>query len=184
MSVLNIGRGYSCCALLNKDRRGSVSSLVSPWTGETCLCYHISIFVREIFFHRIPTSPFLLFSRTKVVSPYYPSVLLLQMTRRNSSPIFYGLNSAENQPAPLPQQVFQGCLIYAVQQASSNTFENLHEQARETKSFWCTCQLSRYEIDSVLAKGVAIRDRTRFQLLGSETLVCPPKSKIHQATDD
>ena len=49
---------------------------------------------------------------------------------------------------------------------------------------WCTCQLSRYEINSVLAKGVAIHDRTRFQLLGSETLVRPLKSEIHQATDD
>ena len=39
-------------------------------------------------------------------------------------------------------------------------------------------------VDSVLAKGVAIRDRTRFQLLGSEMLVHPPKSEIHQATDD
>ena len=106
------------------------------------------------------------------------------MTRRNSSPIFYGSSSAENQPAPLPQQVFQGCLIYAVQQASSNTFESLHEQARESKSFWCTRQLSRYEIDSVLAKGVAVHDRTRFQLLGSEMLVHLPKSEIHQATDD
>ena len=161
---------------------------MSPWTGETCLRYQIKVqFLCERFSSMgfLPQL-FLLFSRTKVVSPYCPSVLPLQMTRRSSSPhlesllsiVFYGSSSAENRAAPLPQQVFQCCLIYAVQQASSDTFESLRKQARESK--W-TCQLSRYEIDSVLAKGVAIRDQTRWR---SETLIRPPKSEIHQATDD
>ena len=59
---------------------------------------------------------------------------------------------------------------------SSDTIERLHQPAWESESCCCTCQLSQSREGSVLAKGVAVRNRTCFQLLDSESLVHPPKS--------
>ena len=72
---------------------------------------------------------------------YYPSILKWP----DKAPIFAALSFSMVQAVlkifPPPTSVSMPSMQCS--RASSNTFERLHEQARESWSFWCTFQLSQ-----------------------------------------
>ena len=123
-------------------------------------------------------SPFLLFSRTKVVYPYYQAYPCYKcMTKRSSSPHLesqlHHLVWFEHQPSspgPSLKRAFS-VLSMRCSRASSDTL--LHYQpARESESFCSGASGLDLSIDSVLVKAWPFAIKLAFN---SESLICPPK---------
>ena len=139
------------------------------------------------FFHRIPISPFLLFSRTKAVSLSYSTLLLLQMTRRCSSShlelLLYHLLWLLKISPPPSQKRFDA--VYGQCEPSVSLLKdstNQPEQAKRLLKLSAILIKRRLE-RSVLARCVAVE--TRFSsIFGLWIARSSIQVWIYQAAED